>query len=254
MRDRASGRLVGRRALVTGASRGIGRAVALALAAEGADVGLAARSRDDLEVTAKEVRAFGVRAAVAELDVTDEGSVQGPVDRLVADLGGLDVLVNNSGVVTAARLLDMSVEEWDRVHTTNLRGTFLCCRAAGRHLVGQRSGKVINMASGWGGKAMSGFSAYCSSKAGIIQLTRVLALEWARDNVQVNAIAPGYVVTDLNADLRADRALETRMVDRVPAKRMAAAEEVGPLAVLLASSDSDYMTGSVLLIDGGHSL
>jgi 2-deoxy-D-gluconate 3-dehydrogenase len=228
--------------------------VALALAAEGADVGLVARSRRDLDATAEEARAFGVRAVVAEMDVTDAASVERGVDRIVDDLGGLDVLVNNSGVVTASRVLDTSIEEWDRVHTTNLRGVFLCCRAAGRHLVAQGSGKVVNMASSWGTKPMSGFSAYCSSKAGLIQFTRVLALEWARDNVQVNAIAPGYVVSDLNADLRADKGLEARKLDRVPARRMASVEEIGPLAVLLASPASDYMTGSVLLIDGGQSM
>lgn len=248
------GSLAGRRALVTGASRGIGRVVALALAAEGADVGLLARSLEDLEATAVEARALGARAVTAEMDVTDPASVERAVDRTVGELGGLDVLVNNSGVVTASRLLDTSVEEWDRVHTTNLRGTFLCCRAAGRYLVAQKSGKVINMASSWATKPMSGFSAYCSSKAGMVQLTRVLALEWARDNVQVNAIAPGYVVTDLNSDLRADTEHEARMIAKVPARRMASADEVGPLAVLLASPVSDYMTGSVLLIDGGQSM
>jgi 2-deoxy-D-gluconate 3-dehydrogenase len=249
-----AGSLAGRRALITGASRGIGRAIALALATEGADVGLVARCRADLEVTAKEARACGVQAVVTEMDVTDADSVERAVDRTVAELGGLDVLVNNSGVVTASRLLDTSVEEWDRVHTTNLRGAFLCCRAAGRHLVAQRSGKVVIMASAWGTKPMSGFSAYCSSKAGLLQLTKVLALEWARDNVQVNAIAPGYVVTDLNSDLRADAAHEARTIERIPARRMASADEIGPLAVLLASPASDYMTGSVLLIDGGQSI
>jgi 2-deoxy-D-gluconate 3-dehydrogenase len=245
--------LQGRRALVTGASRGIGRSVALALAEAGADLALVARSLPDLEMTAKEVRALGRTAVVATMDVTDADAVQRATDEAVAELGGLDVLVNNSGVMTAARLLDTRVEEWDRVMTTNLRGTFLVTKAAGRYLVEQRSGKVINVASHFGLMAQSGFSAYCASKAGLIQFTKVLALEWARDNVQVNAIAPGYTATDLNSALRSDEAHTAKVVSRIPARRMADADEIGPLAVLLASPASDFMTGSVLVIDGGES-
>lgn len=249
-----AGTLSGRRILVTGGGRGIGRAVALALAAEGADLALVSRSLPDLEVAAKEVRALGRTAVVATMDVTDPDSVERATEQVVAELGGLDVLVNNSGVITASRLLDTTVEEWDRVMTTNLRGTFLVCRAAGRHLVAQKHGKVINVASHFGLMATSGFSAYCASKAGIIHFTKVLALEWARDNVQVNAIAPGYVVTDLNTDLREDESRTAKIVSRIPARRMAEAREIGPLAVLLASSASDYMTGAVLVTDGGESL
>lgn len=250
----SAGSLQGRRALVTGASRGIGRSVALALAAEGADLGLVSRSLPDLEVTAKEVRALGRTAVVASMDVTDADSVERATDEVVAALGGLDVLVNNSGVLIAAKLLDTSIEEWDRVLGTNLRGTFLCCRAAGRHLVAQGSGKVINIASSFGVKPVSGFTAYSASKAGILQLTKVLALEWARNNVQVNAIAPGYVATDLNTEFRDDEELTSRILRSIPARRMAAADEIGPLAVLLASPASDYLTGSVLVADGGQSL
>lgn len=252
--DEPAGVLTGRRIMVTGASRGIGRAVAMALAAEGAAVGLVSRSLTELELTASGIRAQGGVAAVATMDVTDADSVERATEAIVAELGGLDVLVNNSGVLTAARLLDTSVEEWDRVLGTNLRGTFLCCRAVGRHLVGQGSGKVINIASSFGMKPVSGFAAYAASKAAILQLTKVLALEWAKNNVQVNAIAPGYVRTDMNTEILADELFEAKILQRIPARRMAAAAEIGPLAVLLASSASDYLTGSVLVIDGGQSL
>lgn len=248
------GCLHGRRILVTGGGRGIGRAVALALAAEGADLALLSRSLPDLEVAAKEVRALGRNAVVASMDVTDPESVERAVEQAVTELGGLDVLVNNSGVITASRLLDTSVEEWDRVMSTNLRGTFLVCRAAGRYLVEQEHGKVINVASHFGLMATSGFSAYCASKAGLIQFTKVLALEWARHNIQVNAIAPGYVATDLNTDLREDTARTEKIISRIPVRRMAEAREIGPLAVLLASSASDFMTGSVLVVDGGEAI
>lgn len=246
--------LVGRKAVVTGASRGIGRAIALELAAAGADVGLVARSLPDLEKVADEVRGLGRAAVVAHMDVTDAESVNAAVDDVRQGLGGLDVMVNNSGILTASYALDLSLAEWDRVINTNLRGTFICCQAAGRHLTAQGSGKVINVASHFGVMAASGFSAYCASKAAILHLTRVLALEWARHGVQVNAIAPGYVATDLSADVRADPAMETRVLQRIPARRMADAAEIGPLAVLLASNRSDYMTGSVLVADGGQSI
>lgn len=245
--------LAGRKVLVTGASRGIGRAIALAVAAAGADVGLLARSLADLERVADEVRALGRSAVVARMDVTDAASVDTAVDEARERLDGLDVMVNNSGVLTAAHALDTTLADWDRVMNTNLRGTFSCCQAAGRYLTAQGSGKVINVASHFGLMAAPGFSAYCASKAAILQLTRVLALEWARFGVQVNAIAPGYVATDLSADVRANPELESRILQRIPARRMADASEIGPLAVLLASSQSDYMTGSVLVVDGGQS-
>jgi 2-deoxy-D-gluconate 3-dehydrogenase len=245
--------LAGKIAVVTGASRGIGRSIALALAEAGADLGLVARSLPDLEKVAAEVRERGRRAAVARMDVTDEASVDAAFAAVRAELGGLDVLVNNSGVITAATALDTGLDQWDRVMNTNLRGTFVCCRAAGRFLTAQGSGKVINVASHFGLMPVSGFSAYCASKAGILHLTKVLAVEWARYGVQVNAIAPGYVVTDLSSEVTGDPELEARVLARIPARRMAAPDEIGPLAVLLASAQSDYMTGSVLVIDGGQS-
>ena len=244
--------LTGNVALVTGASRGIGRAVARALAEAGADVAVAARSDGDLKLVADEIAELGRRALPVRLDVTDSGSVEVAVSTVVEQLGGLDVLVNNAGIVHSRPVLETSDDDWDRVLATNLRGVFLCSRAAGRVLTEQRSGKVINMASHFGIMATPAHGAYCASKAAILQLTRVLALEWAPFNVQVNAIAPGYVATDLNAETRQDAGLTERIVRRIPAGRMAEAEEIGPLAVLLASEASDFMTGSTLVIDGGH--
>ena len=244
--------LTGKVALVTGASRGIGRAVARALAEAGADVALAARNAGDLKVVADEIAELGRRARPVALDVTDAASVGDAVAATVDGLGGLDILVNNAGIVHTAPLLETSDEDWDRVLSTNLRGAFLCSRAAGRILTAQRSGKVINMASNFGVLATPAHGAYCASKAAILSLTRVLALEWAPFNVQVNAIAPGYVATDLNAETRRDIALTETIVRRIPARRMAEADEIGPLAVLLASEASSFMTGSTLVIDGGH--
>jgi NAD(P)-dependent dehydrogenase (short-subunit alcohol dehydrogenase family) len=246
-----TGVLDGRVAVVTGASRGIGRAIALALAGAGADVALAGRDVARLDAVAGEIRDGGRRALAVPADVTDRGQVDALVARTVDELGGLDVVVNNSGVVSSLPLLEMSDEEWDRVLDTNLRGVFLVTRAAGRHLVQQGSGKVVNIASNFAFKGVAGHAAYCASKAGVVAFTRAMAVEWARFGVQVNALAPGYVETDLNADVRADPDAAARIVRSVPARRMGHADEFGPWVVLLASSASDYMTGETVTIDGG---
>jgi NAD(P)-dependent dehydrogenase (short-subunit alcohol dehydrogenase family) len=243
--------LRGKVALVTGASRGIGREIALALAGAGADVALAGRDTGRLDGVAGEVRALGRTALPVATDVTDRAHVENLVARTVAELGGLDVVVNNSGVVSSVPLLEVTDEEWDRVLDTNLRGVFLVTRAAGRHLVEQGSGKVVNIASNFAFKGVAGHAAYCASKAAVVAFTRTMAVEWARHGVQVNALAPGYVATDLNADVRSDADAEARIVRSVPARRMGRADEMGPWVVLLASSASDYMTGETVTIDGG---
>ena len=250
----AAGVLDGRVAIVTGASRGLGKAIAFALAKAGADVALAARSRAQLEVVADEVSALGRRALAIPTDVIDPDAVEALVERTVRELGQLDILVNNAGVVREGPLLETTDEDWDVVITTNLRSTFLCTRAAGRHLTRGKSGKVINVASSLGVKATSNVAAYCASKAAIIQFTKAMAIEWAPSGVQVNAIAPGYFETELNAALRADRKLTQRVLRRVPARRMGKPEELGPLVVFLASSASDYMTGETVVIDGGQAV
>ncbi|HYH28985.1 MAG TPA: glucose 1-dehydrogenase [Pseudonocardia sp.] len=243
--------LHGKVAVVTGASRGIGRAIALALAEAGADVAVAGRDTARLDAVAAEIRGLGRRALPVRADVTDRDQVEELVARTVGELGGLDVVVNNSGVVSSVPLLEVTDEEWDRVVDTNLRGVFLVTRAAGRHLVEQGSGKVLNIASNFAFKGVAGHAAYCASKAAVVAFTRTMAVEWARHGVQVNALAPGYVATDLNAGVRADAEAEARIVRSVPARRMGRADELGPWAVLLASSASDYTTGETVTIDGG---
>ena len=244
--------LKGRVALVTGGGRGLGHALALALAEAGADVALAARSSGEIERVATEVEERGRRSLAVPTDVTDEEGVEGLVERTLDDLGKLDVLVNNSGVIQMSLLIETSSEDWDRVVATNLRGTFLCMRAAGRHFADRGAGKVINVSSNLAFKGRPRFSAYSASKAAIAVLTRTAAVEWAKFGAQVNAIAPGYVETDMNSELRRDQELYARVVDQIPAKRMARAEEIGPLVVYLASPASDFMTGETIVIDGGE--
>jgi 2-deoxy-D-gluconate 3-dehydrogenase len=244
--------LAGRTALVTGGNRGLGRAIALALADAGADVAIAARDRETLDTVATEIGERGRRAAAIATDVTSSAAVDRLVEEITGRLGGLDVLVNNSGVLHAAPLLETSDEDWERVIATNLRGAFLCSRAAGRCFAEQGAGKVINVASNFAYMGIANFVSYCSSKAAIVAFTRALAVEWAPLGIQVNAIAPGYFETDMNAELRSDSEQLARTVRQIPVRRMGQPAELGPLAVYLASAASDFMTGETIVLDGGQ--
>jgi len=239
--------------VVTGASRGLGRAIALALAQAGADVALAARSKPDLEQSAQLVEAAGGRAIVVPTDVSSYPAVEALMKGTVDALGRLDIVVNNSGVANPKPLAETSPDEWQAVISVNLTGVFHGCRAAARYLLAQRRGKVINLASVLGHVGLPGYSVYGASKGGVIALTRTLGVEWARHNVQVNAIAPGWFVTEMNEAAFADPRIAERLTRDIPARRTGRREEIGPLAVFLASAGSDFMTGQTLFLDGGHS-
>jgi len=239
-------------AIVTGGGRGLGRAIALAMAAAGADVALAGRGCEAIEAVAEEVRALGRRAIAVPTDVTREEDCEALVARTVEELGRVDILVANSGVLHNGEVLETAIEDWRRVIDTNLTGTYLCARAAGARFAAQRSGKVIVIASNWADQGVAGFASYCASKAALVSLTRVLAVEWARLGIQVNAIAPGYFETDINSDVRADDELTRRIVKQIPARRMGQPEELGPLAVYLASAAADFISGETIVVDGGQ--
>jgi 2-deoxy-D-gluconate 3-dehydrogenase len=246
--------LAGKVAVVTGASRGLGRAMALALAEAGADVALAARSKPDLEETAHRVEATGRRALVVPTDVTSYPAVEALMRAAVSTLGRLDVVVNNSGVARVKPLVEWTPEEWRALLDVNLGGVFSGCRAAAPHLIAQRSGKVINVSSMLAAVGLPGYTIYSATKNAIVAFTRTLGVEWARHNIQVNAIAPGWFETDMSApafDTGDDR-LAGRLLRDVPARRRGRPEEIGPLAVYLASAASDFMTGQTLYLDGGH--
>jgi 2-deoxy-D-gluconate 3-dehydrogenase len=245
--------LAGRVAVVTGASRGLGRAMAVALAGAGADVAVAARAKTDLEETAHQVEALGVRALALVTDVAAYASVESLMTQTVATLGRLDIVVNNAGIARVAPLAEASLDDWRTILDVNLSGVFHGCRAAAPHLIRQRAGKVINLASVLAAAGLPGYTMYAATKGGVISFTRALAVEWARHNIQVNAIAPGWFVTEMNEAAFADPRIHERLTRDIPARRTGRLEEIGPLAVYLASPASDFMTGQTLFLDGGHS-
>jgi NAD(P)-dependent dehydrogenase (short-subunit alcohol dehydrogenase family) len=243
--------LTGRVALVTGAGRGLGHTMALALAAVGADVAGVARTAPEVESLADEIRSLGRRALPIIADVATESGAEAAVARVLADLGRLDVLVNNAGINVRKPALELSAEEFEKVLATNLGGYFLMARAAGRHMVERRTGKVINVSSIMGRVALPGQTAYASSKGAIEQLTKVLALEWAPHNIQVNAIGPTYFETDLTRPLFEDPERNRFITERTPMGRWGQPHELAGAVIFLASRASDYVTGHTLMVDGG---
>ena len=244
--------LSGRIALVTGASSGLGRHFALTLAAHGASVALAARRIDRLETVAGEIRDAGGAACTVSMDVTDAQSVERGLDSAQKSLGTPDILVNNSGIARPALTLDDTEDDWARVIATNLDGAWRVARTTARRIVDAgRPGAIINVLSITAFAVASGLGSYAASKAGLLQLTRTMALELARHRVRVNAIAPGYVLTDMNREYFASEA-GAAMTKRVPQRRIADPCELDGALLLLASDASSYMTGSTIVVDGGH--
>lgn len=245
--------LDGSTALVTGGGSGLGKAIALALAEHGADVAITELpGKTDLaERTAAEIRAHGRRAAVVALDVTDLRSIDALIPAVVSQLDRLDVLVNNAGLNIQRHALEVSEEDWDRVLDVNLKGLFFCSQAAGRHMVRSGGGRIVNIASQMGLVGYWRRAAYCSSKAGVVNLTRVLAIEWAQHNITVNAIAPTFVLTPLTEPMFEDAEFKADVLSRIPLGRLADPDDVANAAVYLASPAAKMITGQTLAVDGG---
>ena len=241
--------LTGKVAIVTGANTGIGQAIALALAAAGADI--AAVGRTPAEDTVAKARVLGRNAEIVSADLSTIEPVQRIIDETLEKLGGLDILINNAGIIRRADSVDFTEEDWDAVIDTNLKSVFFLCQAAGRHMIGQGHGKIINIASMLTFQGGIRVPSYTASKSGIGGLTKLLANEWAGKGVNVNAIAPGYIATNNTTALQADEARNRSILDRIPAGRWGDASDLGGAAVFLASSAADYVQGHILAVDGG---
>jgi len=247
-------RLDGRRALITGASRGIGKAIALALAGAGADVALAGREATTLAPVAAEIEAAGRRAIVTPLDVSETDALPAAVEAVVSGLGGLEILVNNAGMNIRKDSLEVTPAEWDAVLDTNLKGAFFLTQAVGRYMIAAGGGKILNIGSMSAYLGLPTIPAYTATKAALQQLTRLLAVEWADHNIQVNAIAPGWIATELTAPLQQRPELRPRyewVLSRTPAGRFGTPDELAGAAVFLCSPAADFITGQILAVDGG---
>jgi NAD(P)-dependent dehydrogenase (short-subunit alcohol dehydrogenase family) len=244
--------LDGKTAFVTGASRGIGRSVAVSLAQAGANVALVGRDEKALAETAKAVAATGRRGLTLRADVTSAASVETAVDTAVKELGKIDILVCNAGVQKLKPFIDMAPEDWRGLITTNLEGALITTQAVGKRLVAQKSGVVIAMASVYSFVGAPGNTIYCLTKGGLMQFARALAVEWARYGVRVNAICPGWIETDLTRPYMQDQKVIDAGLRTIPLRRFGRPEDIGPLAVYLASDEASYVTGQGFVIDGGQ--
>ncbi len=246
-------RLSGQRALVTGASRGIGRAVALRLASEGASVALNYNSgQQEAEAVAAEIAAAGGSAVTLQGNVADAAQAEALVDAAVEGLGGLDILVNNAGITRDNLLMRLSEEDWDAVIDTNLKGAFLCTKAAIRPMLRQRSGRIVNMSSVVAITGNPGQANYTAAKAGLIGFTRTVAREVASRGITVNAIAPGFIATQMVDSIPEE--LRAQIRERIPLGQFGTPEDVAGCVAFLVSADGAYITGQVLSIDGGLGL
>lgn len=241
--------LSGKTAIVTGASRGIGKAIALALAANGAKVACVARSADKLKETADEIAAAGGTAEVHPCDVTNSDAVTKLVEGLSETWGQVDIVVNNAGITADTLIPRMTDEQWDDVIATNLRSVFLFTRVASQVMMRKRTGRIINISSVSGVMGNAGQANYSASKAGIIGLTRTVARELAGRKITVNAICPGFIASEMTAAMGAT--LDEMIKDKIPAKRLGEAHEIADAVLYLASDSAAYMTGEVITIDGG---
>ena len=246
--------LSGKIAVVTGANTGIGQAIAVALAAAGADVACVGRTPAD--DTVQQIRALGRRAEIISADLSTIEPVQRVVDETVGKLGGLDILINNAGIIRRADAVDFTEEDWDAVIDTNLKSVFFLCQAAGKHMIaakkqGGGGGKIVNIASMLTFQGGIRVPSYTASKSGIGGLTKLLANEWAKHGINVNAIAPGYIATNNTTALQADPVRNAAILDRIPAGKWGDASDLGGAAVFLCSQAAEYVQGHILAVDGG---
>ncbi len=242
--------LSGKTAIVTGGGSGIGKAIAQELARTGANVTICGRRRDPLEKTLEEIKKMGSNGLVIQGDVAKKPEVETLVNQTVEVFGGLEILVNNAGVIVRAPAEELLEEDWDYHFAINLKGAFICSQAAFPYLA-EKGGKIINIASVQGIIPIPGRAAYIASKAGLIGLTKDLAGEWAKYKINVNAIAPGWHITEMTSNFLAQKEVQDMLMERIPLKRFGTTQEVAYVAVFLASNYANYITGQTICVDAG---
>ncbi len=246
--------LTGKTALVTGAGRGIGYEIALALARYGADIAVCSRTAAELENVRAAVEGLGRRALAVRADLTAMPEIRNVVDTVVGTFGRIDILVNNAGINIPQFAVDVTEEAWDRIMDINLKGLFFCAQAVGRVMIKQKSGKIINMSSQTGTVAIPQRAAYCASKGAVNQLTKLLALEWAQHGINVNAVAPTFIETPFTEPMFRDKGFRRYVDENIPLGRVGKPSDVTGAVVYLASPASDLVTGLILLVDGGWTI
>ena len=238
-------------AVITGASKGLGKSMALALAGEGARLALVSRNRDQLEETATEVRRLGTEAEVFPADVTSETAVRALEESVIKKFGKIQILINNAGTNVRKPLTEFTLDDWRQVMDTNVTSAFLICRSFVPHMKGQGYGRILNLTSIMSHVAIPGRTAYCASKTALLGLTRALALELVGDGITVNGISPGPFATEMNTPILQNPELNRQFISKIPAGRWGRPEEVGQLALYLCSEEAGFITGTDILIDGG---
>ncbi|MBR3881003.1 MAG: SDR family oxidoreductase [Mailhella sp.] len=248
--------VTGKKAVVTGGSVGLGRAMAEALAIGGAEVIIANRNLEEAEAAAQEMRGAGLKVTAFQVDISKESSVAALFDHVREKFGRLDIMVNNAGITCMKFCEDFELEDWDRISGVNIRGTFMCYKEAGKIMIPQKSGKIINLFSITAHKCLrNGSSFYSVTKQAISQMTKVLAAEWSKYGITVNAIAPGVAITRINEEhYRKNPDLLAKVSAGIPLGRVSTTDEYMGITLFLASSASDYMTGQTLFMDGGMSI
>ena len=245
-------KLKGKVALITGSTRGIGKEFAIGFAKEGAEVIINGRNLEKAKAVAEEIKSLGVKSIAIGADVSLSQDVTRMVEEAIQSLGRIDILVNNAGVNPFILEAEKIKEEgWDQVIDVNLKGVFLCCQAVGKKMIEQGGGKIINISSVVGFLGEQGFLPYSVSKAGVMMLTRVLAYEWSKHNILVNAIAPGFIAGGMNTPILNKEVLVSGLTQQVPLKRLGKPEEIVQVALFLASEDSSYINGTTIVADGG---
>ena len=240
-------------ALVTGAGKGLGKSMALALSESGAHVVVVSRTLSDIEATAREIQENGGKSLPIAVDVTKEEGVVRMVETILREFKTIDILVNNVGTFIGGPLLESSIEDWHKMLEINLTSTYLCSKVVGKHMVERQNGKIINISSALGIFGARDSGAYCASKGGVIQLTKALAIEWAKYNINVNSIAPYSLETEKTSAMLEDEKVKKALISKIPLSRIGQPSDVSGTVVFLASKASDYITGQVIFVDGGFS-